>query len=122
MRLSVASLLLLSCLILPNVMRAQSSQATAAGFPITVHVVYSRSANLNQQLDTEIGGQQVQLWGASGGVLAPGDYPARISSSVRAPSRDRTAYDIYRGYDLLMPDGKTRTYTVIGLGPAVSQP
>jgi hypothetical protein len=32
------------------------------------------------------------------------------------------AYDIYRGYDLLLPDGTTRTYTVTGLGPVPTNP
>jgi hypothetical protein len=38
------------------------------------------------------------------GVLALGDYKARIATSVHGP-RNPNTYDIYKGYDLLMPDG-----------------
>jgi hypothetical protein len=52
------------------------------------------------------------------GLLALGDYPARVSAKVKSPVTPN-AYDIYQGYDLLMPDGKVRAYTVTRLGPAV---
>jgi hypothetical protein len=36
---------------------------------------------------------------------------------VHAPSKNPNSYDIYRGYDLLMPDQAVRTCQVTGLGP-----
>jgi hypothetical protein len=73
-----------------------------------------------------IDGQPVELqqdYGqpTSSGILALGDYPARISLNVHGP-KNPNSYDIYRGYDLLMPDGTARTYTVVRLGPAPSHP
>ena len=100
---------------------AEKPNARSADFAITVHVVYSRSVNgVGQEIETLINGQKVELSFDGNGVLAPGDYPARISPSVHFPNSHPNGYDIYLGYDLLMPDGKYRTYTVIGLGPAAN--
>lgn len=112
-----APLILVAALMATTTVFAQQPPAPA-GFPVTVHVVYSRSLLTEgvQQIETEIDGQPVELQALSQGVLALGDYPARISTKVRAPSHDPNSYDIYKGYDLLLPDGKTRTYTVIGMG------
>ena len=118
--------LLLSLLLSPWLL-AQAPPANPAAFPLTVHVLYSRAVVgdtglSGQQLETVIDGQQVELYSVSKGVLALGDYPAVLSTKVRAPTSRPNSYDLYRGYDLLMPDGKTRTYTVSGLGPAAPNP
>lgn len=107
-------------LLVPTLLHAQNPQAPATAFPITVHVVTSRwLSGGGQQFDAEIDGQQVELTnGERQGILALGDYPARIAHSVHSSGSPPNTYDIYRGYDLLLPDGKTRTYTVTGLGPA----
>lgn len=94
-------------------------------FPVEVHVVTSASrvqvvqgvAATYQVLEAEIDGQPVELEAENGGVLAPGGYKAQVSPKVKAPGTPNS-YDIYRGYDLLLPDGATRTYRVVRLGPA----
>jgi hypothetical protein len=97
-----------------------------------VHVVSSASLITGnvyfQVLETVINGQPVELQESSlgvlalsHGVLALGDYPARISLSIHGP-KNPNSYDIYKGYDFLMPDGTVRTYAVTRLGPALSHP
>jgi len=105
-----------------------------ADFTVKVHIVssgsqfycYAGTCSVYQHLETMIDGQPVELqqdYGqpTSSGILALGDYPARISLNVHGP-KNPNSYDIYRGYDLLMPDGTARTYTVVRLGPAPSHP
>ncbi len=104
---------------------AATHKPNPADFTVKVHVISSSSprALANYQvLETTVDDQPVELTGFSQGVLALGDYPARLSKTVRPPSSHPNTYDIYRGYDLLMPDGTTRTYTVTGLGPVVTNP
>ncbi len=123
-KLAVALLLLL-----PSTAFAASTKPNPADFTLKVHVISSAalrgwsygSVDNYQVLETVINNQPVQLQGYSLGVLAPGDYPARISTKVHGP-RNPNTYDIYRGYDLLMPDGTARTYTVTRLGPAPTNP
>lgn len=122
---------LLFALLLPFAAHAEKAPPSAADFPLAVHVVSSRSRSMYngnlpyvvyQVLETVINGQPVQLEGVSAGILALGDYPARLSPSVHAISKHPNSYDVYQGYDFLMPDGKVRTYTVVGLGPMPANP
>ncbi|HEX5283726.1 MAG TPA: hypothetical protein VFW30_06370 [Bryocella sp.] len=68
--------------------------ANSGDFPITIHVVSSWSRAVNghdypgQYLETTIDKQPVELSCDSLGVLALGDYQARISSKVHAPSKN----------------------------------
>ncbi len=70
-----------------------------------------------QQIDAVVDGQTVHLSAPSLGVLALGDYPAKVSEKVHGP-HNSNSYDLYKGYDLLMPDGKLRTFQVTGIGAA----
>jgi hypothetical protein len=127
MRLSAGLVAVFSAAMLPP---AGWGQANPADFPVKVHVVWSRTVVLQgtaatqpeQHLEAEIDGQQVELEGYSEGVLAPGDDRARISAAVHARNKNPNTYDVYRGYDFLMPDGKIRLYAVMGLGPKEAQP
>jgi hypothetical protein len=110
---------------------AAPDKPNPADFPVKVHVVSSGTnvicgsspvCSFLQVLETVIDGQPVQLEGSGEGVLALDDYPARISPAIHSRSKHPNSYDIYRGYDLLLPDGTTRTYTVTRLGPASSKP
>jgi hypothetical protein len=124
-KLALALLLLLST----TAAFAATDKPDPAGFPVKVHVITSSSRPLydgtlslpQQILETTLNGQPTELTGISMGVLALGDYPARISTKVHGP-RNPNTYDIYLGYDLLMPDGTTRTYTVTRLGPTSTNP
>jgi hypothetical protein len=96
---------------------AAADQPNPADFPVKVHVVFSRYVQSvsYQQIEALIDGERVELTGISRGVLALGDYPARITPKVHVPKNPNT-YDVYRGYEFLMPDGKTRTYQVTAVG------
>jgi hypothetical protein len=119
-KLTLAFLLLQTSLLL-----GASDKPNPADFIVKVHVVSSASLPYvvggYQVLETVIDNQPVELRASNPGLLALGDYSARVSSSVHGPGK-RNSYDIYRGYDLLMPDGTTRTYAVTRLGPAPSNP
>lgn len=122
-------LALVLLLLLPATAFAAHPKPNPADFTLKVHVISSAalrgwsygSVDNYQVLEAVIDNQPVQLQGYSLGVLALGDYPARISTKVHGP-RNPNTYDIYRGYDLLMPDGTSRTYTVTRLGPARTNP
>jgi hypothetical protein len=103
-----------------------AEQPKPADFPIRIHVVSSRARTTPQIinngmpvqfLETIIDNQQVELGCYSQGVLALGDYQARLSTKVHSPAKHPNTYDIFRGYDLLMPDQVVRTCFVSGLGP-----
>lgn len=113
---------------------AAPDKPNPADFDVKVHVVSSGTQTecvsglcyVSQLLETVVDGQPVELQGEGVhdqpvGILALGDYPARISSRIHAP-KNPDSYDVYRGYDLLMPDGTARTFTVARLGPAPSHP
>ena len=89
-----------------------------ADYPLAVHVVASRALFTNnqsiQQLFAVVDGRQVELEGSSAGVLALGDYKARLIGSY-TPTKPN-AYDIRVAYEFLFPDGHTRPYGVTGLG------
>jgi hypothetical protein len=105
---------------------AAPDKPNPADFMVKVHVVSSGSlwvggvdGHSNQVLETVIENQLVELQTDNAGVLALGDYSGRLSPAVRTPKHPNS-YDIYRSYDLLMPDGTTRTYYVTRFGPALS--
>ena len=116
--------------LLPPAAFAAPIKQNPANFPLKVHVISSAARQQwaygllspYQVLEAVIDKQPVELRGISRGVLAPQDYPARLSRRVHAPNSKPNTYDIYRGYDLLMPDGTSRTYTVTRLGPACTNP
>ena len=119
----------LATMLLAAPMAHAADKPNPADYTITVHVIsslstsqYDGSLNLPEQvLQVVIDGQSMQLTGSSMGVLALGDYPARLSTKVHGP-RNPNTYDVYKGYDVLLPDGNVRTYTVTRLGPAVPNP
>jgi hypothetical protein len=90
-----------------------------ANYTLTVHVVCSfvrgQSGNRpdTQRLGVVLDGKQLELTVVNrDDPLAPGDYKARLLKDT-SPN----VYDIQRAYELLLPDGKVRTYQVSGLGP-----
>ena len=88
-----------------------------ADFPVKVHVVFSRfvSSAGYQQVEAVIDGERVELVAYSQGFLALGDYQARVSTKIHGP-KNPNSYDVYKGYDFLMSDGKIRTYQVTAVG------
>jgi hypothetical protein len=100
-----------------------------ADFTVGVHVISSGSYEICgggtctnfQVLETVIDNQPIELQSPAGGVLKLGDYRARLVASYRSPKHPN-GYDVYQAYDLLMPDGTKRTYTVTRFGPAPSHP
>ena len=103
-----------------------SDKPNPADFTVKVHVISSGTpwdgAASVQVLETVIDNQAVELRATnSTGLLALGDYPARLLAGWQQPKHPNS-YDIYRAYDLLMPDGAKRTFVVTRLGPAPSHP
>jgi hypothetical protein len=119
-------------LLIPAITLAAKPKPDPADFPVTVHVISSASryaeadkiVYYSQVLETTIEGQPIQLqFGSTSGygVLALGDYKARKSTNVHPP-KWATSADLFESYDLLMPDGNVRTFSVTRLGPASSNP
>jgi len=109
--------LLIFVLLQTSLLLAAGGSPNPADFPVKVHVVFSRfvtSAGY-QQVEAVIDGERVELVAISQGYLALGDYPARISTKIRGP-KNPNSYDVYKGYDFLMSDGKIRTYQVTAVG------
>ncbi len=122
-RLTLATLLLIPAMALA------ADKPNPADFTIPVHVTSSASgSSFNgassysfQILEVVIDGKPLQLISYSDGLLSLGDYKAREATKIYKPHHP-TSFDIYKGYDLLMPDGTARTYTVSRLGPALPNP
>jgi hypothetical protein len=105
-----------------------ADKPNSADFNVKVHVMSSgaqwvgTSTAYVQVLETMIDNQAVELRAAnSDGLLALGDYPARLLAGWHQPKHPNN-YDIYRAYDLLMPDGAKRTFVVTRLGPGPTNP
>lgn len=124
--------LVLLLLLVPSAVLFAEKQLNPVDFALKVHVISSatqivledKSTFFAQVLQTTVNGQAEELTVYSRneqGLLALGDYHARVHSKPHSP-RAANAYDIYRSYDLLLPDGTTRTYDVTRLGPASTNP
>jgi hypothetical protein len=114
---SMKKLALVFLLLQASLLTAVSAGPNPANFPVLVHVVFTRAvwADGYQQIEAVIDGQRVELTGFSLGMLALGDYHAHVSDKVHGP-KNPNDYDIYKGYDFLMSDGKVRTYQVTAMG------
>lgn len=91
--------------------------ANPAEYTINLHVSVSRmvlegnSAVHHQILSVVIDGKKYELAsiGAPNALLALGDYKAKLVREDRG-----RGYDLYRVYELLFPDNKTRQFLVVG--------
>jgi hypothetical protein len=108
---------LMFLLLQATVLLAASDKQNPADYTVKVYVVFSRyvTGGGYQQIEALIDGERVELVGYSQGVLALGDYSARITPKVHGPKNPNN-YDIYKGYEFLMPDGKLRTYNLTAIG------
>ena len=108
---------LMLLLLQTTLLLAAADKPNPADFSVKVHVVFSRAVLVGsyQQIEALIDGQRVELTGFSLGYLALCDYSARVSLKVHGP-KNPNSYDIYKGYDFLMPDGNVRTYHVTAVG------
>lgn len=97
---------------------------TKAEFTIPVHVMESHiglscttmkgtsSCKSTQVLTAQIDGKKYELESEtflSKGIVALGDYRAKLEENKVKPTGEFT-----RSYDLMFPDGSTRTFKVIG--------
>jgi hypothetical protein len=125
-------LLMILLWLLPAAAFAGDKQpANPADYTITVHVEasYARSSSSNglyfpyQRLKAVINGKNVELTGGTGatlsGVLALGDYKAKVVPTPHAPKVAR-GYVVYLTYEFLFPDGKTEQYAITGFDSANS--
>jgi len=86
-------------------------------YPITIHVTSSQIVDQYQDLDVVIDGKQYELSAPQvrHGLLALGDYKARLTKDAH-----KAAYESEQIYEILSPDNKTRTFTVIGQSEATN--
>lgn len=96
---------------------------TPSTYNLTVHVTESEigydcsgghGCEHTQTLRVTVDRQQYELQAEtllSKGVIALGDYPARLSQDVHKPTNEFS-----RQYTIQFPDGSTRTFDVIGTG------
>ena len=113
-------MMLMVLMLQSSLLLAAADKPNPADFPVKVHAVFSRyvlTAGSDQQIEAIIDGQRVELTGYSAGFLALGDYSARVATKplIHGPKNPNT-YDVYKAYEFLMPDGKTRTYQVTAVG------
>lgn len=95
-----------------------------AGYTIPVHVLESHiglscnttkgtsSCKSTQVLTAQVEGKKFELESEtffSKGLVALGDYQAKLGDHKEKPTGEFT-----RSYDLMFPDGSTRTFNVIG--------
>ncbi len=101
------------------------AQKAKPGYTVTVHVAETRTGSdchdvtngsslckSTQDLVASIDGARYELRSEtllSKGLVALGDYPAKLVRDEQKPTHEFT-----RGYDLLFPDGSTRTFEVVG--------
>jgi hypothetical protein len=91
-----------------------------AEYTVAVHVSASRYAaadGLSQILSVAIDGKHYELqggtssakvYGHGNGLLDPGDYKAKLSID-----QHKTPFESVQQYEILLPDGTTRPFSVI---------
>ncbi|HUN85019.1 MAG TPA: hypothetical protein VMU48_11595 [Terracidiphilus sp.] len=119
-----AHAILLSCLILAFAHRAHAADAKAnpANYPLAVHIsssTYTTASNtLSEIVAATIDGKHYQLLGPTSssrifshgdGLINPGDYRAKLSMDEH-----KTNYESVQQFEILLPDGTTRKFGVIG--------
>ena len=85
-----------------------------ADYTVNVHVVSSKMRFIPtaiQRITVVINGKNYELQAVSQGVLALGDYKAKLNETRK------NSYDIYQTYQFLMPDGKTRDFVLTAILP-----
>src|SRR5690348_15691934 len=91
---------------------------STADYTVTVHVSatrmvrYGNSTAHHQNLAVTIDGKKLELESLDlpNSLLMLGDYKAKIVKDRRGTGE----YDSWRVYELLLPDGKTRQFVVVG--------
>jgi hypothetical protein len=112
-KITVAILLLLSACTWAG-SKPNRTEPNPAEYTITIHVSACQltfvSVATYQNLDVIINGKRYELQAVShDGVLAPGDYKAKLVQDVH-----KTAYESSQAYEFLFPDMKVRRFSVIG--------
>jgi hypothetical protein len=83
-------------------------------YPITVHLTSSYfmggTVSHDQGVDVVIDGKKYSLTGEGDmALLALGDYKAKL-----VKDEHQTSYEFLQEYEILLPDKKTRKFTVVG--------
>ena len=111
-------------------LRAATPAAATAEYPVQIKVEDSQTVLLAtgsllqpyQQLVAVLGGKKVRLLSefSVGGLLVPGTYQAKGPSPQKAKSD--SVYDLRQSYELLLPDGKTRRFALVGISTTAPNP
>jgi hypothetical protein len=116
---------LLSILLIPLVMPARAEGQTNPGdYKLKIHVSaaeYAPSSTLQQILTVVIDGKHYRMIGPTSsarmfsgngtGLLNPGDYKGKLVEDTH-----KSSFESIQSYELLLPDGKTRKFSVIMQG------
>ncbi len=87
------------------------SAPNPADYTLNIHVSSSRITEHNTlRLAATLEGKKIELSGFGPAILIPGDYKAK-----RVRDDHKNTYDSFQEYEFLFPDGKTRTYDLVGL-------
>jgi len=80
-------------------------------YSLDVHVISSYFPPFpeNQHLNVIIDGKKYELRGPQDGLLALGDYKAKL-----VKDEHKTSYESAQVYEFLFPDKKTREFKVVG--------
>jgi len=114
---------LFACLFLvfASSLHAADAKANPADYPLAMHIsasAYASAASpLFEIVTTTINGKHYQLQGPTSsskifthgnGLLNPGDYHCKLSTDEH-----KTSYESQQVFEILLPDGTTRKFTVI---------
>jgi len=102
-------------LVLCSALAWAGTDPSPADYPVSVHVSASRLRPGGLlRLSVLIDGKKCELQAIEGedSLLALGDYKAR---NIPVKVKDAHGYDVYRVYEILFSDQKTRTYTLVAI-------
>jgi hypothetical protein len=99
--------------------KAEKPKANPADYPLTGTVTCSFSRTYNGQLLVRVGvllnGEVLEMSTSNALVpMALGSYRLKLIKDKK-----EKPYEVDRQYEMLMPDGTTRIYTVTGVGASI---
>jgi hypothetical protein len=102
----------LAFLLVCSICACASQAPNPADYTIDVHVTSSWPYYI--RLKVVIDGKKYELEGLDNEatLLAPGDYKAKM---ITLKVKDPHSYDVYKHYEFLFSDKKTRNYNLVGI-------
>jgi len=112
MKSGITLALLASIFTIPG---AAATKANPADYPLTATVMCSFARTGGVRVGVLLGGASVEMTTYSPAIpVALGDYKLKLIRDKKQKS-----YEVDREYEMLMPDGTTRLYSVTGVGAGI---